>query len=231
MPVTENNQFVVTNQFYFEGNGENIRPDVLVFLNGLPVVDIEAKSPTAATNVNYTNAVGQIKRYERNAQKLFWPNCFNIATDGLMTRYGATYAAPQYFLQWRDEELEKAEGGELEMTLVALLDKSRLLDVIQNFIVFEKEKEVLVKKVARYQQLRATNKIVERVLGKEKKRGLIWHTQGSGKSLTMYFTAWKLRYHPELKNPKIFVLVDRIDLDDQIYETFLNCGGQNVVQS
>ena len=226
----ENNQFVVTNQFYFEGNGENIRPDVLVFLNGLPVVDIEAKSPTAATNVNYTNAVGQIKRYERNAQKLFWPNCFNIATDGLMTRYGATYAASQYFLQWRDEELEKAEGGELEMTLVALLDKSRLLDVIQNFIVFEKEKEVLVKKVARYQQLRATNKIVERVLGKEKKRGLIWHTQGSGKSLTMYFTAWKLRYHPELKNPKIFVLVDRIDLDDQIYETFLNCGGQNVVR-
>lgn len=225
-----NNKFVVTNQFYFEGNAENIRPDVMVFLNGLPIVDVEAKSPTAASNVDYTNAVGQIKRYERNAFKLFWPNCFNIATDGLQTVYGATYAPAQYFLRWRDEELEKKEGGQLEMTLVALLEKDALLDIIQNFIIFEKEKEQTVKKIARYQQLRATNKIVERVVDGEKKRGLIWHTQGSGKSLTMYFTAWKLRYHAALKNPKIFVLVDRIDLDDQIYETFVNCGGKNIIR-
>ncbi|MCC6290852.1 HsdR family type I site-specific deoxyribonuclease [Candidatus Nomurabacteria bacterium] len=225
-----NNHFVVTNQFYFEGNSENIRPDVMVFLNGLPVVDIEAKSPTAASSVDYSKAVGQIKRYERNAFKLFWTNCFNIATDGLQTVYGATHAPAQNFLHWKDEELEKAEGGELEMTLVALLEKNRLLDVVQNFIVFEKEKEQTVKKIARYQQLRATNKIVERVLGGEKKRGLIWHTQGSGKSLTMYFTAWKLRFNKELKNPKVFILVDRIDLDDQIYETFINCGGKNVIR-
>ena len=226
----ENNQFVVTNQFYFEGNSENIRPDVLVFLNGLPVVDVEAKSPTAASNVNYSNAVGQIKRYERNAFKLFWPNCFNIATDGLQTVYGATYAPAQYFLRWRDEDLEKQTSGELEMTLTALLSKDRLLDIVRNFILFEKEKERTVKKIARYQQFRATNKIVERVAEGDQKRGLIWHTQGSGKSLTMFFTAWKLRFNKELKNPKIFILVDRIDLDDQIYETFVNCGGKNVVR-
>ena len=226
----DNNRFVVTNQFYFEGNSENIRPDVMVFLNGLPVVDVEAKSPTAASNVNYTNAVGQIKRYERNAFKLFWPNCFNIATDGLQTVYGATYAPAQYFLRWRDEELEKLAGGELEMTLTALLSKERLLDIVRNFILFEKEKERTVKKIARYQQLRATNKIVERVAEGSQKRGLIWHTQGSGKSLTMFFTAWKLRFDKALKNPKIFILVDRIDLDDQIYETFVNCGGKNVVR-
>ena len=226
----DNNQFIITNQFYFEGNAENIRPDIMIFLNGIPVVDIEAKSPTAASNVDYSNAVGQIKRYERNAFKLFWPNCFNVATDGLKTVYGATYAAPQYFLQWRDEELEKSEGGQLEMTLVSLLEKSRLLDIVQNFIVFEKEKEQTVKKIARYQQLRAANKIVERVLDGKKKRGLIWHTQGSGKSLTMFFTAWKLRYDKQLKNPKVFVLVDRIDLDDQIYDTFVNCGGKNVIR-
>src|SRR3989344_2446025 len=225
-----NNHFVVTNQFYFEGNSENIRPDVLMFLNGLPIVDIEAKSPTAASNVDYSKAIGQIKRYERNAFRLFWPNCFNIATDGLKTVYGATYAPAQNFLHWKDEELEKAEDGELEVTLVALLEKGRLLDIVKNFIVFEKEKEQTVKKIARYQQLRATNKIVERVLGGEKKRGLIWHTQGSGKSLTMYFTAWKLRFNKELKNPKVFILVDRIDLDDQIYETFINCGGKNVIR-
>lgn len=227
---SDNNQFTVTNQFYFEGNSENIIPDVMVFLNGLPIVDIEAKSPTTASNVNYSNAVGQLKRYERNAFRLYWPNCFNIATDGLKTVYGATFAPAQYFLQWRDDALEKSEGGELEMTLVSLLNKNRLLDIIQNFIVFEKEKEQTVKKIARYQQFRATNKIVERVVEGQKKRGLIWHTQGSGKSLTMFFTAWKLRYDKALKNPKIFVLVDRIDLDDQIYETFINCGGQNVIR-
>jgi type I restriction enzyme R subunit len=226
----ENNRFIVTNQFYFEGNSENIRPDILVFLNGIPVVDIEAKSPTAASNVNYTNAVGQIKRYERNAFKLFWPNCFNVATDGLETVYGATYAPAQYFLRWRDEVLEKETGGELEMTLTALLAHDHLLDIIRNFILFEKEKEQTVKKVARYQQLRATNKIIDRVEGGSAKHGLIWHTQGSGKSLTMFFTAWKLRFNKKLKNPKIFILVDRIDLDDQIYETFVNCGGKNVVR-
>jgi type I restriction enzyme R subunit len=226
----DNNHFVVTNQFYFEGNSENIRPDVMVFLNGIPVVDIEAKSPTAATNVNYSNAIGQLKRYERNAFKLYWPNCFNVATDGLKTVYGATYAPAQYFLQWRDEELEKQTDGELEMTLTALLSKERLLDVIRNFVLFEKEKEQTVKKIARYQQFRATNKIIDRVEDGTDKRGLIWHTQGSGKSLTMFFTAWKLRFNKKLKNPKIFILVDRIDLDDQIYETFVNCGGQNVVR-
>ncbi len=227
---SENNRFIVTNQFYFEGNSENIRPDIMAFLNGLPIVDIEAKSPTAASNVNYSNAVGQIKRYEKNAYKLFWPNCFNIATDGLQTVYGATYASPQYFLRWRDDELEKEAGGELEMTLVALLEKNRLLDIIKNFILFEKEKEQIVKKIARYQQLRATNKIVERVTDGKVKKGLIWHTQGSGKSLTMFFTAWKLRFEERLKNPKIFILVDRIDLDDQLYETFVNCGGKNVIR-
>lgn len=226
----ENNHFVVTNQFYFEGNSENIRPDVMVFLNGIPVIGIEAKSPTAASNVNYSNAVGQIKRYERNAFKLFWPNCFNIATDGLRTVYGATYAPAQYFLQWRDDELEKEAGGELEMTLTALLSKEHLIDVVKNFILFEKEKEQTVKKIARYQQFRATNKIIERVEEGRAKRGLIWHTQGSGKSLTMFFTAWKLRFNKRLKNPKIFILVDRIDLDDQIYGTFVNCGGKNVVR-
>lgn len=226
----KNNHFVVTNQFYFEGNSENIRPDILIFLNGLPIVDIEAKSPTASDSVNFENGIGQIKRYEKNAFKLFWPNCFNIATDGLKTVYGATYAPQQHFLQWKDEDLSKLLDGELEVTLTSLLSKRNLLDIIKNFIVFEKEKEQTVKKISRYQQFRAANKIVERVQDGEKKRGLIWHTQGSGKSLTMFFTAWKLRFAKELNNPKIFVLVDRIDLDDQIYETFINCGGKNVVR-
>ncbi|MDD4931161.1 MAG: type I restriction endonuclease subunit R [Candidatus Colwellbacteria bacterium] len=224
----ENNQFVVTNQFYFEGDTENIRPDILIFVNGLPLVDIEAKSPTASEGVNFENGIEQIKRYEKVARRLFIPNCFNIASDGLKTVYGATGSPKQLFLQWRDEDIEKEFGGELEMTLFSLLSKENFLDIIQNFILFEKEKEKMVKKMARYQQMRATNKIVERVLSKEKRQGLIWHTQGSGKTLTMFFTAWKLRFNKVLANPKVFILVDRVDLDDQIFETFTNAGGKNV---
>ncbi|MDP3726640.1 MAG: HsdR family type I site-specific deoxyribonuclease, partial [bacterium] len=226
----ENNQFVVTNQFYFEGDTENIRPDIMIFVNGLPLVDIEAKSPTASEGVSFENGIDQIKRYEKVARKLFIPNSFNIASDGLKTVYGATSAPKQYFLQWRDEDIEKDLGGELEMTLFSLLSKASFLDIVQNFILFEKEKEKLVKKIARYQQMRATNKIVERVLSKEKRQGLIWHTQGSGKTLTMYFTAWKLRFNKQLANPKVFILVDRVDLDDQIFETFINAGGKNIIR-
>ncbi len=226
----ENNQFVVTNQFYFEGDSENIRPDVMIFVNGLPLVDIEAKSPTASEGVSFENGMDQIKRYEKVARKLFIPNCFNIASDGLKTVYGATGAPKQYFFQWRDEDKEKEMGGELEMTLFALLAKENFLDIVQNFILFEKEKEMLVKKITRYQQMRATNKIVERVVNKEKRQGLIWHTQGSGKTLTMFFTAWKLRFNKLLNNPKVFILVDRVDLDDQIFETFTNAGGKNVIR-
>lgn len=228
--IPENNQFVVTNQFYFEGDTENIRPDVMIFVNGLPLVVIEAKSPTASEVVSFENGIDQIRRYEKVARKLFIPNCFNIASDGLKTVYGATGAPKQYFLQWRDDELVKELGGELEMTLSSLLSKEKFLDIIQNFILFEKEKEKTVKKIARYQQMRATNKIVERVVTREKRQGLIWHTQGSGKTLTMYFTAWKLRFNKELANPKVFILVDRVDLDDQIFETFTNAGGKNIIR-
>jgi len=223
----KDNHFVITNQFYFEGDTENIRTDVMIFLNGLPICDIEAKSPTASSSVNYENAIGQIKRYENVARKMFLPNCFNIATDGLKTVYGATYASKQHFSTWRDGNDEKLDEG-LEQTLDGLLEKNNLLDIIQNFLVFEKKKEKLTKMICRYQQMRATNKILERVAKGENKKGLVWHTQGSGKSLTMFFTAWKLRFDKKLKSPKVFVLVDRIDLDDQLYETFTSCGGENV---
>ena len=228
----ENNHFVVTNQFYFEGVTENIRPDVMVFLNGLPICDIEAKSPTASSSVNFENAIDQLKRYERVAPKLFLPNCLNIATDGLKIVYGATYSLKQYFLAWReDPQVEKKIfEDELDSTLFFLLDQNQVLDLIRNFIVFEKKKEGITKKITRYQQFYATNKIVARVKEGKRKRGLIWHTQGSGKTLTMFFTAWKLRYDLELKNPKIFILIDRIDLDDQVYDEFQSWGGQNLIR-
>lgn len=227
----ENNRFVATNQFYFEGVTENIRPDVMVFVNGLPLCDIEAKSPTASSSVSFENAIDQLKRYERVAPKLFLPNCFNIATDGLKTVYGATYSPKQYFLSWREDRSEKKTfEDEIDSTMAFLLGKEQLLDIVKNFIVFEKKKEGIIKKITRYQQFYATNKIVARVKDGERKRGLIWHTQGSGKTLTMFFTAWKLRYNPELKNPKVFILIDRIDLDDQVFEEFESWGGKNLIR-
>ncbi len=227
----ENNRFVVTNQFYFEGVTENIRPDVMVFVNGLPLCDIEAKSPTASSSVSFENAIDQLKRYERVTPKLFLPNCFNIATDGLKTVYGATYSPKQYFLSWREDRAEKKTfEDEIDSTMAFLLGKEQLLDIVKNFIVFEKKKEGIIKKITRYQQFYATNKIVARVKDGERKRGLIWHTQGSGKTLTMFFTAWKLRYDPELKNPKVFILIDRIDLDDQVFEEFESWGGKNLIR-
>ncbi|MFZ2193146.1 MAG: type I restriction endonuclease, partial [Candidatus Moraniibacteriota bacterium] len=153
----DNNRFVVTNQFYFEGNAENIRPDVMVFVNGIPVSDIEAKSPTASITVSWENAVGQIKRYENVAPRMFIANCFNVVTDGTEsgTRYASTHSPIQYFFQWKDEENKDKFEGNLELTLWNLFNKKQLLDIIQNFIVFEKEGGKVVKKVCRYQQYRA----------------------------------------------------------------------------
>lgn len=228
----DNNHFIVTNQFYFEGTTENIRPDVLVFINGLPFCDIEAKSPTASSSVSFENGIDQIKRYEKVAPKLFLPNCFNIASDGLKTVHGTTHAPKQFFLTWREDPRAKEQKfeDELESTLYYLLDKQQVLDIIKNFIVFEKKKDGTIKKIARYQQFYATNKIVNRVLLGDNKRGLIWHTQGSGKTLTMFFTAWKLRFDPALKNPKVFILIDRIDLDQQVFEEFESWGGKNLIR-
>lgn len=229
------NHFVVTNQFRFQDDDEAIRTDVLVFVNGLPLVNIEAKSPTASQSVSYEDAIDQIARYQKQAKKMFLPNCFNIATDGIETVYGATGAPKRFWLKWRDDELEAkyTDGGqvnELAVTLEALLSPEKLLDIVENFILFEQTKDGLVKKMARYQQMRAANKIVARVKAGDHKKGLVWHTQGSGKTLTMFFTAWKLRFDPDLANPKIFILVDRIDLDDQVFDEFMNHGGKNIIR-
>jgi len=236
----QNNDFVATNQFYFAGDLENIRPDIMIFVNGIPLVDIEAKSPTANQTTDYTEAIGQIKRYERVAPKLFIPNLFSVATDGLQTVYGATYSPEQYFLKWRDDDLLKKYDGDptnkdssegyLEVALDSLLNSTNLLDIIANFIVYEQTQNGTIKKIARYQQFRATNKIVERVKEGEHNKGLIWHTQGSGKTLTMFFTAWKLRYDEDLESPKVFVLIDRVDLDDQVFDEFVNHGGKNIIR-
>ncbi|MGE8134855.1 type I restriction endonuclease subunit R [Novosphingobium subterraneum] len=231
------NQFHVTRQFRVAAQRPRI-PDVVLFVNGIPLVVIEAKSPLKAT-ARAEEAFEQIKQYERDIPRLFAPNAFNIVTDGMATLYGATGSPAQFYAPWPDAwPRTRADfPDDLSKDLWCLCEPSRLLDMLAHFIVFEVDPETgrKIKKVCRYQQFRAVNKAVQRVAAGEHRKGLIWHTQGSGKSLTMVFLALKLKTHltldaPTLANPNILVLTDRIDLDDQISKTFVACGLPNPAQ-
>ncbi len=231
------NTFHVTNQFRVSAQRPRI-PDVVLFVNGIPLVVIEAKSPLKGTATG-DEAHEQIKQYERDIPRLFYPNAFSILTDGMRSEYGATGAPSQFYAPWADAwPRHRGEFADnLAKDLWCLCEPSRLLDLLAHFIVFETDPESgrKIKKVCRYQQFRAVNKAVDRVAAGGHRRGLIWHTQGSGKSLTMVFLALKLKTHltldaPTLANPNILVLTDRVDLDDQISKTFVACRLPNPTQ-
>jgi type I restriction enzyme R subunit len=234
----ERNHYHVVRQFRVAAQRPRIA-DVVVFVNGIPLVVIEAKSPLKAT-ARAEEAFEQIKQYERDIPRLFAANAFNVLTDGIRTLYGATGAAAQFYAPWPDAWPRQRQEftDDLSKDIWCLLEPSRLLDILAHFIVFENDPETgqKVKKVCRYQQFRAVNKAVTRVAEGKLKKGLIWHTQGSGKSLTMVFVVLKLKMHltldaQTLENPNILVLTDRIDLDDQISKTFVACGLPNPKQA
>ncbi|AMD57811.1 restriction endonuclease subunit R [Agrobacterium tumefaciens] len=229
---TANNQFTVTHQLRVKA--ENTRkPDVVIYVNGIPLIVIEAKSPLNVKDKT-GEAFEQIRQYERDIPRLFFSNVFNIVTDGALVLYGATGSGSKYYAEWRDP-WPKVEGDfpdTLAKGIWCLLDPSRLLDLIAHYVVFEKTETGTIKKICRYQQFRAVNRIVQRVIEGKHRQGLIWHTQGSGKSLTMVFAALKLKMHrtiqsERLTNPNILVLTDRVDLHSQISGTFVACGLPN----
>ncbi len=231
------NRFHVVRQMRVAAQRPRI-PDIVLFVNGIPLVVIEAKSPLKTT-AKAEEAFEQIKQYERDIPRLFAPNAFNIVTDGMATFYGATAAPSQFYAPWPDAwpRMLADFPDDLAKDMWCLCEPSRLLDLLAHFIVFEIDPETgkKIKKICRYQQFRAVNKAVQRVASGEHRKGLIWHTQGSGKSLTMVFLALKLKTHltvdaPTLANPNILVLTDRIDLDDQISKTFVACGLPNPTQ-
>ncbi|BCM16742.1 type I restriction endonuclease subunit R [Mesorhizobium sp. J8] len=231
------NRFHVVRQFRVAAQRPRV-PDIVLFVNGIPLVVIEAKSPLKTT-AKAEEAFEQVKQYERDIPRLFYPNAFNLVTDGMVTFYGATGAPSQFYAPWPDAWPRKREEfpDDLAKDLWCLCEPLRLLDLVAHFIVFEIDPETghKIKKICRYQQFRAVNKAVERVAEGRHRKGLIWHTQGSGKSLTMVFQALKLKTHltleaPTLANPNILVLTDRIDLDDQISKTFVACDLPNPTQ-
>jgi len=210
---TENNAYVVTNQFKFSGY-EDVRFDIVLMVNGLPLLVIEAKAPTREI-FDYHEAIKQISRYQKQAPQIFKYIAFTCVTDGLNFRYGVT--ENKYF-QWKNSHLT----DQLEPSVKEMFKKEAFLDLIANFIIFEKEREEIRKKIAMSNQFTATNKIIQRVVERREQTGLIWHFQGSGKTLTMLFAAWKLKKAPQLNNPTILVIVDRIDLESQHWGTFAN---------
>jgi type I restriction enzyme R subunit len=224
----ENNDFTLTKQFKVEGLKATIRADIVLLVNGIPLVLIECKSPTAE-NVDWTDAYRQIKRYENEAPEIFKYVQFSIATDGIKTRY-----FPNSFCEENKDQLSvwkecpfvfEIKPPDFMIPIYGLLINSRVLDFIENYIFVKKEMDKSTKIMTRYMQYIAANKIYGRVIKTLRKEdtgkfGLIWHWQGSGKTYTMAFTAWKLFNSPETQKPSIYVLVDRKDLEEQIEKDF-----------
>jgi type I restriction enzyme R subunit len=214
------NEFVVANQVVCTMGPEK-RFDLVGYVNGLPLVLGEAKTPVRPS-VSWVDGAAQVHDdYEVNVPSFFVPNVFSFATEGKAFRYGAVRMPLQMWAPWRAGGDELAGLGEVDRAAVSMLRPEVVLDIAQNFTTFAADRQRRkIKVICRYQQYEAVNQIVERVVEGRIRKGLIWHFQGSGKSLLMVFAANKLRLHPELGNPTVIIVVDRIDLDTQITATF-----------
>lgn len=232
----ENNDFLVVNQFTVIENNVNKRPDMIIFVNGLPLVVIELKNP-ADENATLKSAFDQIQTYKQAIPSLFKYNAFLVISDGLEAKAGTISSDFSHFMAWKsiDGKVEASHLiSQIETLVKGMLNIPTLLDITRFFIVFDKSKSLdkktglttikTVKKLAFYHQYFAVNKVVESIMraaseGGDRKGGVIWHTQGSGKSLSMVFLAGKIIL--KLNNPTIVVITDRNDLDDQLYDTFV----------
>ncbi len=230
-----NNFFHAVNQFTITDKNQNKRPDIILFINGLPLVVIELKNP-ADEQATTRKAYDQIQTYKTVIPALFYYNSFCIVSDGLEASAGTISSQFSRFMPWKSADGKREASGlinQLEILLKGMLDTKTLLDLIRYFIVFVEIKKTdvktglitieMIKKIAAYHQYYAVNKAVESTRNAcstkgNRKAGVIWHTQGSGKSLSMVFYAGKLI--SDLDNPTIVVITDRNDLDQQLFDTF-----------
>ena len=229
----ENNQYVLTTQYSFRSGATTQRMDLVLLVNGFPLGVIEAKTPVRAA-VSWVDGAVQVQRYEADAPELFVSNVFSVATEGKDLRYGSLRLPLKDWGPWRLEEAipEAGQLAGVEAAARSLLTPAVVLDILANFTLFATDsKKRRIKRICRYQQFEATNRIVSRVVAGSPKKGLIWHFQGSGKSLLMVFAAQKLRHCPQLKNPTVLVVVDRVDLDSQISGTFHASDIPNLVKA
>lgn len=218
----ENNSFVVTNQLTLVGK-DTKRPDILIYVNGLPLAVIELKSMTAQT-ADVSSAYRQIKNYQYDIEKLFVYNAFNIVSDFTTTKLGTITSNEAWYKEWKsvDGSYESTRYADYKTLLTGVLNKERFLDLIKNFIFFEHKEEATVKILAQYHQYFAVHKAVNSTLqaieSGDGRGGVFWHTQGSGKSLSMVFYTHAMIQ--ALNHPTFVILTDRNDLDDQLYGQF-----------
>jgi type I restriction enzyme R subunit len=224
----EANDWLCVNQFTVIEAGNNRRPDVVVFVNGLPLSVIELKNP-ADEKVTVRHGFNQLQTYKREIPSLFAYNGVLVTSNEWEARLGSLTADWDRFMAWRTiDGVEIAPKGVLEQTtlIAGVFAKWRLLDLLRYFVAFEADGERVIKKIAQYHQYYAVNKAVERTIEAsraegDRRAGVVWHTQGSGKSLSMLYFAGKIAQNAILENPTIIVLTDRNDLDEQLLGTFL----------
>ncbi|MDM5148222.1 type I restriction endonuclease subunit R [Candidatus Persebacteraceae bacterium Df01] len=238
----ENNEFLCTNQFKVSGVNQNIIPDIILFVNGLPLAVLECKSPYITNPMEA--GINQLLRYanrrapenDEGAEKLFHYNLMMVSTHRDKARVGTITSRMEHYLEWKDpypltvEQVGSAEGSQ-DVLIAGLFTKANFLDILQNFTVFEPVDGRVIKKIPRYQQFRAVHKTIERLrtgTTAKDKSGVIWHTQGSGKSLTMVFLSIKMRRDANLRDYKLVFLTDRTQLDNQLTSTFTNTQGETI---
>ncbi len=226
----DKNDWLVTSQFTVIEGSINRRPDVVVFVNGLPLGVIELKAP-GGENATLAGAFNQLQTYKAQIPSLFRTNTVLVTSDGITARVGSLTADQERFMPWRttDGKIIAAKGQpELGVLIEGIFERRRLLDLLHDFTVFGETGAGLAKIIAGYHQFHAVRHAVEKTVEAsspegDRKVGVIWHTQGSGKSLLMAFYAGQLVRRPELENPTIVVITDRNDLDDQLFATFSMC--------
>ena len=224
------NDWLAVNQFTVIENKAKRRPDVVIFVNGLPLGVVELKNP-GDENATLDGAFNQLQTYKSQIGSLFRTNAVLVISDGIAARIGSLTADRERFMPWRTvtgDDLVPKGTPELETVLKGVFDRRRFLDLVKDFIVFGDTGSDVVKILAGYHQFHAVRHAVIRTLaataqGGDGKAGVIWHTQGSGKSLLMAFYAGQIVKHPEMRNPTLVMLTDRNDLDDQLFGTFSMC--------
>ena len=220
------NDWLVVNQFEVVGKSAR-RPDVIIFLNGLPIIVIELKGTETGS---LKGAFNQIETYKSQVPDLFRTNAFNVISEGVTARYASLSANFDRFMRWRTVDgetlVEDGTALALQTLMEGLLNQEVILEMMRFCTVFEDEGKGPIKKIAGYHQFHAVRKGVRAVLearGEDGRGGVMWHTQGSGKSLLMSFLAGRLMRDPRMENPTLVVITDRNDLDNQLFATFSRC--------
>jgi len=216
----DNNRFHAVNQFSVSRE-TTIRPDVNLFVNGIPLVTMELKS--LAQDNDWHDAVRDLKDYEEDVSRLFVPGLFNVSADTMELRYGAVGAPKEFYEPWNDAPEKFADDNAMRQAVRALCNPHSILDLLKHFVFYERRAGGDAKIVPRYMQYYAVNRILDRVREDNHKRGLIWHTQGSGKSFTMLYAAENLLSRPTVaRNPQVFVIVDTDKLNSQMRDQLAN---------